>query len=955
MGRFRDRSPTILLSFIIGLSLSLISCTRSVEDLSVNVSIPVNSSKVHASVSATEKLESIIVNIHVPGQANPWFYNEFEYKNTSFQGYINIPNVPRVAGVVVQVLGIYEDTLTGTTRISYGGVPADLTRVSQVTVNLATQNHVEKMAHLTGRYLNASAPHPTGSLVGYFQPADGLPRMKVWEGVITSGWFEAMALQDSGGAGMSSALTFVVETDKGVQKQVLFDHLRLKEFSASDYRLQTGPLASPTDIPLSASRMIVSRPKTYRKDNSFTEIDGPQILFLGFFGPGTTASHKVCYPNVSEGLMHVKTEMSPGVVEPLDVDLTVVDASGTKVKVLNGGTADVFDQHYSHNGTCSHANANHLLVRHNFLGYRGEEALGIKPPFKAFENLNASFPEFLKAKFAVSHLALEWMDLAGVDEAVDSDGVIVTGYDLFYRPRPSSGSGEGDSGRSDIEKCSSLTSRLGFSLVTSVADTTGVVESYNVTTLPGGVTLNSSNWMNYDFAVCAHGLGVDGSKVYVGNYIRTHCSGDCTEMTHTGWAPAGVSANLLANDSFNAMSPRPGAVTQVIGKVFGTAPEDHLTKIEVQSPASFSANDEALIVVQSEGMNACSIGSQDVNVGFSHSTRVVKVVAGIPNYIYIPKGSWVDELEVSALGATPDPGAGHCFVQIVKVPHFRDFTMANSVQLSGTNFDFDTTQGGVIALRVNGTMTLGQFSSIDVSLQGFEGGDASNVHGASHLGNNSSTYQSGAAEGKAITNAGGGGGAGVVGNGGGASVNGALGGASFGAGLNGAPWFFAFGGGGGGGDSSSAPHSGSDGGGFVLISTDKYRGPASDAPSIKANGGMASSTEVGGGGGGGAVNVFMKDAQGLISLQASGGDGGNNNGTAAGPGFGGNGGGGFISAMICNLDDASNASATTTAQVYWNTSNGLNSHSGSDGSQVGVSKTQGLKGASGPYSWACGQ
>lgn len=953
MGRFRDRSPTILL-FFIGLSLSLISCTRSVKDLSVDVSIPVNSSKVQSSVAATEKLESIIVNVHVPGKPNPWFYREFDFEHSSFEGAITVPNVPRVSGVVVQVLGIYEDTLTGTTRISYGGVPADLSRVSQVTVNLVTQNQVARMAHLTGRYLNASAPHPTGKLVGYFQPADGLPRMKVWESVISSGWFEAIALQDSGVSGKSSALTFVVESRSGVQKQVLFDRLRLKEFSSSDYRLQTGPLASPVDIPLSASRMIVSRPKTYRKNNSFTEIDGPQVLFLGFFGPGTTASHKVCYPNVSEGLMYVKTETSPAVVEPLDVDLTTVNAPGVKVKVLNGGTADVFDQHYSHNGTCSHANADHLMVRHNFLGYRGEEALGIKPPFKAFENLNASFPEYLKAKFSVSHLALEWMDLAGVDEAVDSDGVVVTGYDLFYRDKPAAGSSSEGGGRGDVDECSYLTSKKGFKLITSVADTMGVVESYNVTTLPNGVTLNSSNWMNYDFAVCAHGLGADGSKVYVGNYIRTHCSGDCAEMTHTGWAPAGLTANLSANDTFNAMSPNPGAVTQVTGKVFPAAPEDHLTKIEVQSTASFSSNDEALIVVQSEGANACSIGSRDVNVGFTHSTRVVKVVVSPTPYIYIPKGSWVDELEVSALGATPDPGASHCFVQVVKVPHFRDFTMATGIQLSGTPFDFETTQGGVIALRVNGTMTLGQFSSIDVSLHGFKGGNAADVHGASHLGKNSSAYESGAAEGKATINSGGGGGAGVYGNGGGALVNGALGGTGFGASLNGAPWFFAFGGGGGGGDSSSTPHYGADGGGWILISAEKYRGPSNDSPSIRANGGIASVSEVSGGGGGGAVNVFFKDAQGLISLEASGGGGGNNNGTASGPGYGGNGGGGFISATICNLDDASNASATTTAQVSWNTFSGMNSN-GSDGSQAGVSKGQGLRGSGGQYGWACNQ
>ena len=138
----------------------------------------------------------IILNLrNVPNRPNPWLF-EYEFdSSTQFGNVIEIPGVPRANGIVVQVLGVFEDESLGTMRLSYGGTQVNLTTTEEVQVNLISQNSVTRAAEITGRYLRGTSPEYSGKLAGYFPPPDGLPPMKVWEGEITAGWFRAIALE----------------------------------------------------------------------------------------------------------------------------------------------------------------------------------------------------------------------------------------------------------------------------------------------------------------------------------------------------------------------------------------------------------------------------------------------------------------------------------------------------------------------------------------------------------------------------------------------------------------------------------------------------------------------------------------------------------------------------------------------------------------------------------------
>lgn len=129
------------------------------------------------------------------------------------------------------------------------------------------------------------------------------------------------------------------------------------------------------------------------------------------------------------------------------------------------------------------------------------------------------------------------------------------------------------------------------------------------------------------------------------------------------------------------------------------------------------------------------------------------------------------------------------------------------------------------------------------------------------------------------------------------------------------------GGGGGGGTTNNGTgtpangfaSSGTDGGGIVIVRTDKLRGSGT----IAAAGANANSTvqndATGGGGAGGSVLVSALDATGAsLVVNANGGNGGSNSGGGAAHGPGGGGGGGFVATSFTVSANVAGGSAGTT-------------------------------------------
>ena len=290
-------------------------------------------------------------------------------------------------------------------------------------------------------------------------------------------------------------------------------------------------------------------------------------------------------------------------------------------------------------------------------------------------------------------------------------------------------------------------------------------------------------------------------------------------------------------------------------------------------------------------------------------------------------------------------------IQLIRVPYYKDVIISDVVRAQP--WSKETGEGGVVALFVEGKLTLG--ADIDVSGQGFQGADPSldNYEGGCYE-TNPSLYGQGfyqtteddlaGLKGEGPVNAGindslrgkyplvtggGGGNARFAGGGGGGNYNaGGSGGTQSsecattpsetkgrgGLGMGSSIYYndegtiftsnanrIFFGGGGGSGTQSLVPSipasKGGTGGGIVVIIADTIVAEQKDATSryaIKANGESVTDVAMAGAGGGGAGGCIVLDVNHYsteLSLYADGGDGGNTSNTFyTGPGGGGAGG-----------------------------------------------------------------
>lgn len=255
---------------------------------------------------------------------------------------------------------------------------------------------------------------------------------------------------------------------------------------------------------------------------------------------------------------------------------------------------------------------------------------------------------------------------------------------------------------------------------------------------------------------------------------------------------------------------------------------------------------------------------------------------------------------------TPVSGE-QCVLQIIRVPQINSLTVTPSGSAGGTTvseagFDWDGTSivsgtGGVLVMRIKGTLNLGSSSSTNLvfsmSGKGFRPGDSSITQGLSELGAGTTATSANGAGGGGSSFGGGGGGAGYaagadgnpVGSGGGlgGQARSVLSDSSMVDGL--LPVRLYFGGGGGAAASTNSGY----GGGIVLIFADSVGTDGSGALSLLASGASGtSSTDSGGGGGGGSIVFYSEDLQRSLSLTALGGD------SPAGVDQGGGGGGGYV-------------------------------------------------------------
>lgn len=359
------------------------------------------------------------------------------------------------------------------------------------------------------------------------------------------------------------------------------------------------------------------------------------------------------------------------------------------------------------------------------------------------------------------------------------------------------------------------------------------------------------------------------------------------------------------------------AQTRISGIVNAYRPVTQITAfcgaiVSVTDATPFAVGDRVMLIQ----MRGASLSTQpDVNNGSMLDVRA----CGLYEFSTIRTISGQNITLNTLLSNTYNTGTGN--VQLVKVAVYN-----NNVEITAPlrcPVWNPNTGGGVIAIQVNGTLTLQD--SITANGCGFAGGvltvgsdrcdatvfvtDARTGLGA-YRGEGTAVASPGQECGRARLSVGGGGGVSHnSGGGGGASVgnggsggnqylrcaaitNGGMGGEGLGPPTNGFLRLFLGGGGGAGHQNNTHGTAGVNGGGIIHITATRIEGNSS---TICANGlsvtALAGNDAAGGGGGGGSIFIETSTLGSTINLQARGGDGGNiSDNDAHGPGGGGGGG-----------------------------------------------------------------
>ena len=342
------------------------------------------------------------------------------------------------------------------------------------------------------------------------------------------------------------------------------------------------------------------------------------------------------------------------------------------------------------------------------------------------------------------------------------------------------------------------------------------------------------------------------------------------------------------------------------------------SSLDMISTTGLSLYDNVMII-QMKGANVNTSNSSSFGNITSYNDAgnyEINTICGIePTRVYL----------LNKISRTYDPVNG--FVQLVRIPSYPNATVISTLQAQP--WDKTTGTGGVLALMVNGTLTIQ--SNISVTDNGFKGGGfkqltgictnfffytnyfyntAAVTNGGNYKGESiaelSNTYSGGMG---ASANAGGGGNDHNTGGGGGGNL--AAGGAGghntstvgcrgdypgAGAyGLNNAGNKIYMGGGGGTGhdDGTDVTTGGGNGAGIIFIKTTELAG---NGYTIEANGSKGTSTVGDGASGGGAGGTIIMDVfsyTGTVNVEVKGGNGGDeDNFNIAGRCYGTGGGGG---------------------------------------------------------------
>ncbi len=832
--------------------LALLGCTRKTTTTRLKVNVPIQH-KV-GGLSGNYYLNAAIANIQIAGRSpivSKIDMHDSETRLPIGQGVtFDVPNVPNGASVLVQALMVFTGEDQGDMRFYYGDASATISGNMTLSVTAkASAASAGKEARIFGRYLTDFTSGPTGTLTTKYKVGNGKPDMEVEEGSILNGWFEAFAIE---------GVNFdIVVKDSTGATQTLFNNLTI-----SGGQLEYTVNGSPQSIAYGTHLLNVTKPSSYRREfrgDSVRIRPEPETqMILGFFGdPSFMSGRKVIYPEVQQGVPNVFFDSAA----TIPVDYMGSSGGATKIRRVAGGESSSLMAVYTHDAPgCTPSSFDSglcLAFYHNKLENGVHSFSGVRMPFRGIDLLSNRHV-YARATFkndgcsGADCTQLEWKLLPGVDE-------VVSEIEIWHRFTPSGGGYDGS-----LDTCEDLT-RLGY---TKHATTSSSNTTYDF------MGVEENNYYMHQFYLCAK-AETDGQAKYVGEpvWVDYSCTGGCNnDMDHFGWALSSYST-VVPSDQYNTDFYR---VTDVV-----VAP-NYVEAMGVVT-GSWADGDEALIHVSAMAEDGDCGSSPEFGPNRVGSYSFTRVLSQQSDRLVLPRGTILDSIDAGYLDAG-GLDSNFCVVQIVKVKHYHDLTIETSTKLTTNPFDF-MIGGGILPIRVSGTLTMQSGAEISANGKGFAGGIAGyNGAGMDRDTDPSMFSTNGGIKGSTVSGRGGGGGG--FGNGGQAStVDDGQGGAGamFGAGSR----RMLFGGGGGGAGSADP---GTHGGGIVFVVANQIS-VTSGAARIAASGDFASGN--GGAGGGGSVFIMTKKLIGSSTTLMGEAVGGSAS-------SGGVGGGGSVESLICD-------------------------------------------------------
>jgi len=292
---------------------ALTACSRLGLDTTLSISMPFRDDQ--GGFAVDDNLTKTVVQIHIPGRPAPIVrvtnYQPGEVpRGQDFS--MDLANVPRGTGYLIQFLGIYENTTNGALKFYYGDATGEVGSNSAVEITADNVAQSDTLIRAAGRYLTGPNSGPTGRLTAEFFPPNNKPVIKAGEFPINNGWFAVRNVDTE-----TARLRF------SVNGLVVFENLARSAPELS----RLGPTLLRAIKPVSFYVSVV---------DGQTRPAAQTDIYLGFWGHST--GQQMCYYLVNEVVFGQFSDNL--LTSPLEFRTTA--ANGLSVRIAGGGVGQTY-------------------------------------------------------------------------------------------------------------------------------------------------------------------------------------------------------------------------------------------------------------------------------------------------------------------------------------------------------------------------------------------------------------------------------------------------------------------------------------------------------------------------------------------------------------------------------------------------------------------------------------